>query len=84
MLDNSVKTPMSNSPGPDQELPNEKATEQSQPVVATYDPVLADHGEPEMEQRENGSWVAYHDYLDLLDEYNELVDEINALRSPQK
>lgn len=61
----------------------ENMVEENEPVVTTYEPILADWGEPDMEECATGGWVALTDYLDLLDEYNDLVDEINRLRGNQ-
>jgi hypothetical protein len=40
--------------------------------VSRFDPILADWGEPDMEENKTGCYVSYWDYNKLLEKYNKL------------
>jgi hypothetical protein len=37
--------------------------------VKTYSPILADWGEPDMQQDKNGAYVEFYDYAELYKKY---------------
>lgn len=44
--------------------------------VKRYEPVLADWGEADMEERKYGAFILHIDYEDLLEKYNKLKKEL--------
>lgn len=47
--------------------------------VLRYDPILADWGEPDMEERLHGDYVTYYEYNTLLQKFKQLKKENKAI-----